>query len=175
MDINKKANLEDFDTGYLKIQKNFCPSQGAASRKSSWIYLTLSIQDNFAILKYFAVCMIWPGIHCLSSQTLNFSLFLAFEEGLCQTPSMGSHWPCPSLSFPWRELAGCTWLVQSTAFHPLPDTAAITSLTILLNCHFNITISSESGSPVYSSICKALFTLPAIKSLAKPRALNCHS
>ena len=99
MDNNKKANLEDFDTGYLKIQKNFCPSQEAASRKSSWIYPTLTIQDNFAILKYFAICMIWSAIHCPSSQALN-SLFLAFEEGLCQILSVGSHWPCPSLSFP---------------------------------------------------------------------------
>lgn len=54
-------------------------------------------------------------------------------------------------------------------------TSTITSITILLSYCFDITISGEPGSPDYSSICKILITLPAIKCLANPVALNCDS
>lgn len=71
-------------------------------------------------------------------------------------------------------MSGLFQAPPSNHFHT--HTAVLTSLTILLNCHFDITtISSESGSLVYSPTGKILITLPALKSLAKPGALNCHS
>lgn len=121
--------------------------------------------------------MVWSVVHCTSSKTLNFSLFLVFKEGLPQPYIVHGQPRALSLSAIPLKRAGRLYLACSE--HCLPSTsthtAVITSLTILLNCHFDITISRESGSPVYSSICKSLITLPAIKSLAKTRALNRHS
>lgn len=162
MDTNTKANnLKSFYNGDLKINKKPHPSQGAPLQE---VFPDLPHSDHSQLLCSLAALGYIYGLLCYPP---DLRQNIKFPKNF---PS--SHWPCPAS--PREE----RWGEVASLFKAPPPTytrtAAITSLMTLFIYHLDTTIPSESGSPVYSLICKILRHCQ-LSSVWQPITLKCHS